>query len=230
MTSEEIFEEIRAIFRKRWTTREGRAVPDAEDVGLGNDGVNLTGAVLYADMTDSTELVNRFRPSFAAEIYKAYLLGACRVIRSLGGEITAFDGDRVMAVFVGERKNSTAVKAALQINYLVGKTNELIREGYPTTAYSLRHTIGIDVSDLFVARTGIRNSNDLVWVGRAANYAAKLAGLGDADFPTYITDAVFATLSKEAKYGGQKSKLMWERRMWSERQVIVHRSSWRWRF
>ena len=33
--------------------------------------------------------------------------------------------------------------------------------------------LGIDTSKLFVARTGIRKSNDLVWVGRAANYAAK---------------------------------------------------------
>jgi hypothetical protein len=31
---------------------------------------------------------------------------------------TAFDGDRVMAVFIGDSKNTSAVKAALQINYV----------------------------------------------------------------------------------------------------------------
>lgn len=231
MTSAEIFNGIRDIFRKKWTIREGRIVPDTTDIALGNDGVTLEGAVLYADLTDSTGLVNGFKSSFAAEIYKAYLLGACRVIQNLGGEITAFDGDRVMAVFLGNSKNSTAVKAALQINYIAGKTNELLRETYPTTGFTLRHTVGIDVSELLVARTGIRNSNDLVWVGRAANYAAKLAALGESSFPTHITEDVFAKLNKESKFGGKnESQLMWEKRTWTDRQMVVYRSNWRWEF
>jgi class 3 adenylate cyclase len=228
MTSDEILKEIRAIFGKKWNTRDGRQVPEAKDVALGNAAVTLSGAVLYADMADSTGLVNGFRPWFAAEVYKAYLLGACRVIRNQGGEITAFDGDRVMAVFIGEYKNTTAAKAALQINYLVIKTNEMLRAAYPTTAYTLRHTVGVDTSDLFVARTGIRTANDLVWVGRAANYAAKLSALGEQGYPTYITDDVFTKMNDEAKYGGQDKKLMWEKRIWTEKQMTVHRSSWWW--
>jgi class 3 adenylate cyclase len=228
MTSDEILKEIRAIFGKKWNTRDGRQVPEAKDVALGNAAVTLSGAVLYADMADSTGLVNGFRPWFAAEVYKAYLLGACRVIRNQGGEITAFDGDRVMAVFIGEYKNTTAAKAALQINYLVIKTNEMLRAAYPTTAYTLRHTVGVDTSDLFVARAGIRTANDLVWVGRAANYAAKLSALGEQGYPTYITDDVFTKMNDEAKYGGQDKKLMWEKRIWTEKQMTVHRSSWWW--
>ena len=38
-----------------------------------------------------------------------------------------------------------------------------------------KQSVGIDTSELFVARTGIRRANDLVWVGRAANHAAKLS-------------------------------------------------------
>ena len=228
MTSEEILKEIREIFGKKWNTRAGRQVPEAKDVALGNDAVTLAGTVLYADMADSTGLVNGFRPWFAAEVYKAYLLGACRIIRNNAGEITAFDGDRVMAVFIGEYKNTSAVKAALQINYLVTKTNEMLRAAYPTTAYTLRQTVGIDTSDLFVARTGIRAANDLVWVGRAANYAAKLSALGEQGFPTYITDDVFIKLSNEGKFGGPEKRPMWEKRVWTERQLTVHRSSWWW--
>lgn len=228
MTAEEILKEIRNIFGKNWTTRNGQKVPEADEITLGNEAVILSGTVLYADLADSTGLVNGFKPWFAAEIYKAYLLGACRAIKNQGGEITAFDGDRVMAVFLGDYKNTTAVKAAMQINYLVARTNEMIRSTYPTTAYTLRQKIGIDFSDLFVAKTGIRKSNDLVWVGRAANYAAKLATLGEHDFPTYITDDVFAKLAPEAKYGGQNKTLMWEKRIWTERQMSIHRSNWSW--
>jgi len=229
MTSQDIQKEIRAIFGKKWNAREGRQVPEAENIALGNDAVTLSGTVLYADMNDSTELVNGYRPWFAAEVYKAYLLGACRVIRNLGGEVTAFDGDRVMAVFLGNTKNTTAVKAALQINYLVIKTNEMLRLAYPTTAYSLSQTVGFDTSDLFVAKTGIRNSNDLVWVGRAANYAAKLSAISGEGYPTYITDDVFTKLNKEAKFGGHDNKLMWEKRFWDKIKMTVHRSSWHWK-
>ncbi|MEQ1844256.1 MAG: adenylate/guanylate cyclase domain-containing protein [Nitrospira sp.] len=228
MISEDILKEIRAIFGKKWSTREGRQVPEAENISLGNEAVTLSGTVLYADMADSTGLVNGFRPWFAAEVYKAYLLGACRVIRHQGGDITAFDGDRVMAVFLGESKNTAAVKAALQINYLIAKTNEMLRAAYPTTVYTLRQSVGIDTSNLFVARTGIRNANDLVWVGRAANYAAKLSALGEEGYPTYITDDVFTRLNEQTKFGGQDKKPMWEKRTWTERQMTVHRSSWWW--
>jgi class 3 adenylate cyclase len=43
--------------------------------------------------------------------------------------------------------------------------------------YQLKHVIGIDSSSLFACRIGIRNDNDAVWVGRAANYAAKLSAI-----------------------------------------------------
>jgi len=53
-----------------------------------------------------------------------------------------------------------------------------------------------------VAKTGIRASNDLVWIGRAANYAAKLSALNEAGYPTLITDAVYKKLNEGSKYAG----------------------------
>jgi class 3 adenylate cyclase len=66
-----------------------------------------------------------------------------------------------------------------------------------------------------------------VWVGRAANYAAKLTGLDDP--PTWITDAVFQRLSKEAKY--TNGRLMWTPRTWTQmNDVTIHCSDWWWPF
>lgn len=230
MTSKEIIAEINTIFSTKWATRDGRQVPEAEDIRLGNDAVSIDGTVLYADMADSTGLVNNFKDWFAAEVYKTYLVGACRIIRDNGGVITAFDGDRVMAVFMGNRKNTTAVKAALQINFIMKEINNAIKSAYRDTAYQLNQTVGIDTSKLFVAKTGIRNHNDLVWVGRAANYAAKLCTLGNEDYPIHITESVFSVLSEEAKFGGNPKREMWEKRMWTERNIIVYRSNWWWQF
>lgn len=224
----DILAEIRGIFKTTWNTREGKQVPDAEDIALGNEAVQLEGTVLYADMADSTELVNGYKDWFAAKVYKAYLVGACRVIRDRGGEITAFDGDRVMAVFLGNNKNTAAARAALQINYLVREVNRLLKEQYPNTAFKLKHVVGVDTSKLFVARTGIRNANDLVWVGRAANYAAKLCALGDADYPTYITENVYSKLAETAKYGGNPRRNMWKKKLWTDRGITVYSSNWWW--
>jgi class 3 adenylate cyclase len=93
---------IGEILGDTWSIRDGINVPSAEDLKLTNDAVKLDGVVLYADMSESTYLVDQYKAEFAAEIYKSYLHCAAKIIRSQGGEITAYDGDRIMAVFIGD--------------------------------------------------------------------------------------------------------------------------------
>jgi class 3 adenylate cyclase len=228
-TLTELRSEITAICATSWKTRDGEIIPEPEKVQLGNDAVLIDGTVLYADLVQSTALVNGYKSQFAAEIYKSFLVTACRIIRNDGGVITGFDGDRVMAVFIGGSRNSSAAKVALKINWAVKNViNPAIKAQYPDTSYSVSHVVGIDASPLFVARTGIRGSNDLVWVGRAANYAAKLCDIRDGSYSTYITADVFGRLSEEAKLGGNPKKLMWEKATWNETGLTIHRSSWWW--
>ena len=220
--------EVMKILRERWSTREGRVVPESEDLKLGNDAVTLEGTVLYADLDDSTKLVDTEKPWFAAEVYKCFLACAARIIRSEGGEITSYDGDRIMAVFIGNSKNSDAARSALKINYAALKIiNPAIPRAYRDAKYSVRHVVGIDTSDLFVARTGIRGANDLVWVGRAANYAAKLsARSGPA---TQITEEVYDRLNKDSKYGANGQN-MWSRYITHEiGNRAIYTSAWHWR-
>ena len=219
--------EVRKILQERWSKRAGRVVPESDDLSLGNDAVTLKGTVLYADLDDSTKLVDTEEPWFAAEIYKCYLVCAARIIRSEGGVITSYDGDRIMAVFIGQAKNSTAARTALKVNSAVQEIiNPAIHSQYPSAGYSVKHVVGIDTSDLFVARTGVRGANDLVWVGRAANYAAKLsARSGPA---TQITSEVYEDLNDGSKFGPNRQN------MWSPTtaQELEHKkiytSSWYW--
>jgi class 3 adenylate cyclase len=224
----EILAEVRAILSTKWKTRDGIKVPEPENVQLGNDAVKLEGTVLYADMADSTGLVTGFKDWFAAENYKSYLVAACYIIRNNSGVITAFDGDRVMAVYHGDSKNSAAAKSALQINWALEEINKAVRAAFPSTAFQLQHSIGVDTSELFVAKTGIRNSNDLVWVGPAANYAAKLAGAAEFSGGAFITEAVFSRLSSDVKIGGNPPRLMWGPMPWKALNRTVHFSNWTW--
>jgi class 3 adenylate cyclase len=161
---------VKTIFEQNWTTRDGEVVPEPRDLGLANDAVNLDATVLYADMADSTRLVDSQKAHLAAEVYKAYMACAARIIKNNGGAITAYDGDRVMGIFIGGLKNTTAAKTALQINWAVEHVvNPALKTQYGVSAYQMKHVVAVDTSTIFACRIGVRNDNDVVWVGRAAN-------------------------------------------------------------
>jgi class 3 adenylate cyclase len=221
-------ETVQRIFRENWETREGKKVPELEDLKLSNDAVELDAVVLYADLAESTKMVDQLSWLKSAEIYKTYLHCASKIIEQAGGIITAFDGDRVMAVFIGDSKCSSAATCALKINYAVQYiVNPSLKSMYTSETHSVWQVVGIDTSILRVARTGVWGSNDLVWVGRAANYAAKLSNLNEAGYFTYITADVYDKLNDGAKMF--EGKNMWERRTWPAMgDMAIYRSAW-WR-
>jgi class 3 adenylate cyclase len=225
---DDLTKDVAAIFKPAWTTRNGNVVPSDDSVKLGNDAVKLKATVLYADMADSTVLVNQNTDFVAAEFYKTFLHCAAKIIRSQDGVITAYDGDRIMAVYIGDLKNTRAVRTAFKINHAMNFIVKPAQQAqYPLNSSVLKHVVGIDTSDLFVAKTGVRGANDLVWVGRAANYAAKLAALPDA-YQTYITKEVFDVMAPEVKtwITGQA---MWEPVLWDDfDNRIIYRSNWWW--
>jgi class 3 adenylate cyclase len=226
--------ELDAYVRKThadvWAKRDGQQVPDTDDLSLGNDAVLLEGTVLYADLAESTGLVSGYKDWFAAEVYKNYLYCAARIVRLRGGVITAYDGDRVMAVFLGDSKNSEAAKCGLHIAYAA---KEILRPAitakYPENTYALKQKVGVDTSSLFIARTGIRGSNDLVWVGNAANNAAKMAALS-TDYTTYISATVYHRLREQSRYGGESSDDMWTDLGTSALGYKIYGSNWTWSF
>lgn len=223
---EDLAVEVEQIFKEQWTKRDGTVVPDSDDLKLSNDAVELDAVVLYADIDGSTAMVDNKTAMFAAEIYKTFLHCSAKIIRAEGGSITAYDGDRIMAVFIGNVKNTSAARAALKINYARKHIiNPAIKKQYPDVAFELAHTVGIDKSKLFVARTGVRGANDLVWVGRSANHAAKLCTLA-SDYPTSITKEVYDSLMEELKT--HKGQAIWESWTWNAMSRAIYRSAWTW--
>jgi len=206
--------EVKTTFAGTWDEQTTTTVPSPEDLRLNaNHAKNLeVAAVLYADLDGSTSMVDGYKWHFSAEVYKTYLRCAAQVVKSESGVITAYDGDRIMAVFTGDYKNTQAVRAALKINYAV---HSIIRPAlsaqYPNTSFQLNHVIGIDTSQLRTARIGVRGDSDLVWVGRAANYAAKLTTLSEK--PIWITKAVYDKMNDEVKYS--QGVNVWQARRWT---------------
>ncbi|MDG2570880.1 adenylate/guanylate cyclase domain-containing protein, partial [Vibrio parahaemolyticus] len=206
--------EVAEIYKEQWTRRDGQVIPEDVDVKLSNDGVDLEATILYADLADSTKLVDNYKDWFAGEQYKAFLRCATKIIKAEGGHIRSYDGDRVMGVFIGDSKNSDAAKCALKINWAVKNIIEPAKKKqYPNTSYVMKHVVGIDTSKVVAARAGIRGANDLVWVGRSANYAAKLCAMSES-YPTWITGRVYDKLNQKSKYSNGTN--MWTEDEWAE--------------
>lgn len=226
--SDDLASQVAEIFDSQWSKREGRIVPEPDDLSLvGNDAVELKPAtVLYADLDGSTSMVDNYPWWKCAEVYKAYLHCAGKVIKEEGGAITSYDGDRVMAIFIGDSQSTSATRCALKINYVVREIiNPSFKRKYGAESFQIKQVIGIDRSDIRATRTGVRGDNDIVWVGRAANYAAKLTTLS-ADYSTRVTKAVYDRLSENVKMGGNPEQSMWEKATWGEMEI--YRSSWQW--
>lgn len=224
---DDLHAEVATIFRDQWETTAGRVVPVPSSVGLGNKAVEFDEAVvLYADLDGSTVMVDTKDWWFSAEVYKTFLHCAAKIIKARDGGITAYDGDRIMALFIGDNKCTNAVTAALQINNAVlNIINPALKARY-SSQFVARHVVGVDMSPIRAARTGVRGDNDLVWVGRAANYAAKLTSM-QSDTPTWITEAVYRRMHDSLKT--QNGQAVWQPRSWTQmNNHQVYCSTWYW--
>lgn len=229
--ADDLKEQVKTIFKAQWDVRNGQVVPEPEAIQLGNEAVEFERAtILYADLSGSTALVNEHDWTLAAEIYKAYLYCAAKIVRAEGGAITSYDGDRIMGVFIGGTQSTSAVRCGLKINYAVQEiVNPALATQYPGKSFVVKQVVGIDTSKIRAARTGVRGGNDIVWVGRAANYAAKLTEIKLPE-RTWITKDVYDWVKDDVKTGGPNKAPMWKSYKWSQNgDRPIYGSTWRWK-
>ena len=229
---EDLTKSVKGILGTSFKERDGQKVPSSEDVALSDGAVKLEAAFIYADLAGSGLIAKQCPWDTTAKIIRAYLDCATRIIRAGGGEIRSFDGDRVMGVFIGDAKRSNATKAALQIQWAT--QNIIEPEAYArfdsvkNNNLKIRQACGIDVGICRAVRAGIRNNNDLIWIGRPPSFAAKLSDLREFPYCTFISAATYKSLSDE-------TKLSHGTNMWEERSVTfagekeqIYRSNYHW--
>lgn len=226
--ADDIRANAKSTFGSAWTVRDGKTVPNPADIKHANDAVRLERAtILYADLDGSTDLVENKKWQFSGQVYKSFLYATSRLIRNHGGSIVSYDGDRVMGIFISGRQCNEAVSCALQIHYAVRHIVQPELETKWTGGFKVRHVVGIDTSEIRAARTGVRGDNDIVWIGNAANLAAKLTNL-NGDTPTWITKRVYDYLEPGQKLG-DRSESMWAKFHWTahKNEEIYASNFWR---
>jgi adenylate cyclase len=185
-----------------------------ESVVFRNGARKIDATYLYADLAGSSEAAQKLRKVVTAKIIRSFLNAAYRVIRAKGGEVRSYDGDRVMAIFIGDGKDDRAVDAALGINWAM---HEVIRPKLTSTwpdldkHYTPRHAVGIDSGEALIVAGGIRSDSDLVSIGAPPNVAAKLSDIRTSGTTTFITKRVLDALSERNRVGGRPPREMWKR-------------------
>lgn len=226
--------EVQGIINTSWNQRTSKNVPATESVALSGGAVEIKATFLYADLAKSSQMAKELDRRVASKILKSFHLTSCKIIRHHGGVIQSFDGDRVMGVFTGDRKNSNAAISGLKINYAVKKIIkpkfENRYESVRDASFSIHHGVGIDTGTILTVRAGAHGNNDLIWIGRAPNLAAKLSDFRENPYCTYITATVYNSIADDAKYGGDAKQDMWEARRWTflDQSISLYRSKWRW--
>lgn len=194
---------VDTLFGTTFNEREGRVVPTTEDVALRDGAVKIDATFLYADLAGSATLSSVCPWSTTAKIIRAFLDCSTRLIVKHGGHIRSFDGDRVMGIFIGSGKNSSATLCGREIHWAVRKIiSPKARSQFDSIKNNdieIRNCSGIDTGEVRAVRSGIRDNNDLIWIGKAASFAAKLSDVRDAGYNTYISSRVYRNLNVEAK-------------------------------
>jgi len=89
--------EVADVFAGKWQERDGNVVPEDDSLTLSNDAVKIEATVLYADLADSTKLVDG-NAAFFEDLHDLFIAERAPCI-------LAFDqlGDRALHAGVAHR-------------------------------------------------------------------------------------------------------------------------------
>jgi adenylate cyclase len=203
---------VKDIFDTKFDVRDGTVVPEAEDVTLKNGAVKLKATFLYADLAGSSRIATVCPWDTTAKIIRAYLDCASRIIRKRGGHIRSFDGDRVMGVFIGSSPNTDATKCAREIFWTTENIIEpMAKENFQSVRNNnvqITQSIGVACGETRAVRAGIRASNDLIWIGKAPSFAAKLSDIRNWPYCVHLSKESYDAMGDLEKiHNGQH---LWE--------------------
>ena len=85
------------------------------------------------------------------------------------------------------------------------------------------------MGEVRAVRSGIGDNNDLIWIGKAASFSAKLSNVRVVGYNTYISTRVYTKLRDGAKFDG-RGKNMWETSVFDfagERETVYKSNQWK---
>ena len=159
-------ERVRDLFGRHVGTNVARR---AIEEGASMSGDVQEAAILFIDLTGSTELAASHPPERVAEVLNEFFHIVVNAVDAREGMINKFQGDAALAVFGAPLRSDGAASAALATARTLG---EQLRE-LPLVDFG----IGVSAGSVFAGNIGAENRYEYTVIGDPVNEAARLADL-----------------------------------------------------
>ncbi len=198
-TNQEILDKLDEYLNQSYVQEETRVVPKISDLTFGNTTKKMPFAVvLYVDMRKSRKLLSDATTFWSIKVHRAFLLALTYCVERRDGHMRSFNGDGIMAFFVGDNASSRAVRAAMDTKGFVLKLNEHLEDA---GLNAIDYGIGIGQGAIAVAKSGKagddQTKQDLIWVGLPVYVAVELSDFGKSPNNLWISNNVRTSIGKE---------------------------------
>jgi len=198
-TNQEILEQIEEYLAESYTRSDTNIVPKRDDLTFGNTVKKMVHAkAFYIDMRKSRKILSDASTFWSIKIHKAFLGAVTYCIERREGHLRSFNGDGLLAFFIGENAGSRAIRTAMDIKGFVLKINEILNNN---DIENIDFGIGIAQSEVLVAKSGKAGDDqtrqDLIWVGISVYVAVELSEFGKSSKNIWISNNVLNSVMSE---------------------------------
>jgi class 3 adenylate cyclase len=208
----EIEEQVKKIIEGSFEIEDIQDVPEINDERLvfGSKGLSFEATVVYVELRQSKQILNKHTEVTLAKIRIAYFYLINEIAISLNGVVRQAHDDGVYIFFQGTTQDTlnSAVKAAMKIKYMLANDFSKVKkilESYDAVDFA----IGIDDGTVLCVKVGNEQAGlgSLVWSGQALNIATEIADRLEAPHHIGISELVHYNLTEAVKYNKLRDKL-----------------------
>ncbi len=198
-TNQDIVDKIGEYLNESYTRTETYGVPKINDLTFGNSVKKMPHAVvMFIDMRKSRKILSDASDFWSVKIHKSFIRAVTHCLEKRDGHMRSFNGDGILAFFVGENAASRTVKSAMGIKGFVRElNNQLDDKGLNKVDFG----VGIAQGKVQVAKSGKggadQTKQDLIWIGIPVYVAVELSNFGKFTRNIWISPKVRNTIGKE---------------------------------
>ena len=167
------------------------------------EGASMSGdveeaAILFIDLTGSTELAASYPPEKVAEVLNDFFRIVVNAVDAGEGMINKFQGDAALAVFGAPFHSDGAASAALATARTLGEQLRAL----PLVDFG----IGVSAGSVFAGNIGAENRYEYTVIGDPVNEAARLADLAKASDRRILCSSAAIERADDAERGHWAAK------------------------
>lgn len=230
---EEIETQTKKYINSNYEISKSHVVPQKQHLTFGPKAKEMWARVISIDIRKSRDILAERNDLVSIKTHKAFLYAASKCIRSEGGELRSFNGDSILAFFIGpgEEIAKTTVRTGMKIKYVLDDVvNPQLKNAFGKT---IDFGIGLAQGEILVAKSGVAGDNDyqdLIWIGWPVYFSVGFSETVSKPKAICISSAVWRSIKEDKKYTHSNGTPMWQKSTLklSGSEFEVYRTSYRW--